>query len=287
MSILYHYCSNKNFHSIIESHSVWLSSLSLSNDSKEGKLVAEILTRLANEDGLDELTKQRLQQSAIRLEGIIDGLGFCLSEKGDLLSQWRGYADDASGVSIGFSKEYLDEVDRTIKDQNKAGFTLQKIEYEIQEQIKLIKPTYTEIKELIVKGAYKNTGLRGLMDSRNKDEIAKDDEETFKIFSDLSVTVLTLFSKLFLLKSPAFREECEWRLISYFVKSGDDNCQFRASNDRIIPYREYKLPVLKHNSIEEIILGPKNLTPDYVVESFMQKNGFKDTKILHSTASYR
>jgi hypothetical protein len=73
----------------------------------EGKLVTEILALLAKDDGLDETDTQRLQQSAAGLEEVIDGLGFCLSEDGDLLSQWRGYAADASGVSIGFSKEYL------------------------------------------------------------------------------------------------------------------------------------------------------------------------------------
>ena len=45
--ILYHYCSNIAFHSIIENRRIWLSSLSLSNDSMEGRIVAEILARMA------------------------------------------------------------------------------------------------------------------------------------------------------------------------------------------------------------------------------------------------
>jgi len=97
MMILYHYCSNTDFHSIIENRRILLSSLSLSNDSMEGKLVAEILARIAKADGLDQPATRRLQESVSRLEQLFDGLGFCLSEDGDLLSQWRGYAADATG----------------------------------------------------------------------------------------------------------------------------------------------------------------------------------------------
>ena len=34
---------------------------------------------------------------------------FCLSEEGDLLSQWRGYGDDGRGFSIGFDEIILKE----------------------------------------------------------------------------------------------------------------------------------------------------------------------------------
>lgn len=36
-----------------------------------------------------------------------EGLGFCLSERGDLLSQWRGYAAQGRGVSIAFRPIFL------------------------------------------------------------------------------------------------------------------------------------------------------------------------------------
>ena len=35
---------------------------------------------------------------------------FCLSEEKDLLSQWRGYADDGKGIFIGFNGEFLDGI---------------------------------------------------------------------------------------------------------------------------------------------------------------------------------
>jgi hypothetical protein len=52
MTVLYHYCSTSTFVSIISGKSIWLSSLNLSNDTMEGKLVAETLCRMATRDGL-------------------------------------------------------------------------------------------------------------------------------------------------------------------------------------------------------------------------------------------
>lgn len=287
MTNLYHYCSNNSFHLIIENRSIWLSSLSLSNDSMEGKLVAEIISYIANEDGLNAATTQRLHESVEGLEKIIDGLGFCLSEEGDLLSQWRGYAADASGVSIGFSKEYLKQLSKTSLKLKESGFTLQHVEYEKIAQVNLVKPTYLRIKELINKDAFKIPGKWGLLDTRSDEEIEKENEKIKRAYSQLSIRVLMLFKELFRLKTKAFIEEREWRLISYFAKTGEDNCLYRAVNDRIIPYREFELKSLEQSAIKEVIIGPKNLTPKYVIESFLNKHGFPNVKVSCSEASYR
>lgn len=287
MMILYHYCSNLSFHSIIEHRSIWLSSLTLSNDSMEGKLVAEIISHLAKADGLDIAAIQRLQESVEGLEKVIDGLGFCLSEDGDLLSQWRGYAADATGVSIGFSQQYLVQLAEASLNQKKSGFTLQRVEYERLAQVNLVKPTYTKLKELIANGAFKLPGKWGLLDTRSDEEVEKENEKIKHAYYELSMTVLMLFKDLFLLKTKAFNEELEWRLISHFVKSGNDYCMFRAANDRLIPYREFELVALEESPIREVILGPKNLTPSYVIESFLRKHGFTNVKISRSEATYR
>lgn len=287
MTILYHYCPNNAFHSIIANRRFWLSSLSMSNDSLEGKLVAEILDRIAKADGLEQAVTHRLQELLSGLEQVIDGLGFCLSENGDLLSQWRGYAADATGVSIGFSKDYLKQLAEVSRGPEKSGFILQRVEYDLEIQESLIKPIYIEIKELINEGALKIPGKRSLLDPRSDDEVKRDDKKIKDEFSRLLIKILTLFPKLFLLKTSAFREEREWRLISYFAKTGDDICSFRALNERIIPFREFELLDLESGSIVEVILGPKNTTPNYVIESFLKQSGFHNVNILRSEASYR
>lgn len=155
MTVLYHYCSNAAFHSIVENRSIWLSALSLSSDTMEGKLVTDVIAQMAKSDGLDQANIQRLKEYVSLLEQIMEGLGFCLSEEGDLLSQWRGYADDASGVSIGFSKKYLEKLSEDSLNPQKSGFTLKKVEYEYESQKKRIQATYDKIKDYIKQGAYK------------------------------------------------------------------------------------------------------------------------------------
>jgi hypothetical protein len=171
MTVLYHYCSNAAFHSIVENRSIWLSALSLSNDTMEGKLVRDVIAQMAESDGLDQATILRLKESVSSLEQMIEGLGFCLSEEGDLLSQWRVYVDDASRVSIGFSKEYLEKLSKASIDFPKPGFTLQKVEYEYESQKKRIQVTYDKIKELIDNGAYKPLVRRTLLGSGTEQEI--------------------------------------------------------------------------------------------------------------------
>lgn len=287
MNTLYHYCSNEAFCAIIESQSVRLSSLSLSNDSKEGKLVADIINHLAIKDGLREHEISRLQYSVETIERIIEGLGFCLSEKGDLLSQWRGYASDATGVSIGFSSEYFIELSKTLEEEKAKGFSLEKIVYEEDEQIALVSPTYNEVKELIDKGAYDLPRVKGLLDTRTEEEIEKEYEELKSKSLEAGMTIFTLFTELFRLKSAAFIEEQEWRLISHFFKVGKDECMFHALGNRIIPYRTSNLRKLETNPIREVVLGPKNITPNFVVESFLEKFGFSEVKVLRSAATYR
>ncbi len=52
-------------------------------------------------------------------------LGVCFSEERDLLSQWRGYADNGSGFSITFDKGKLEKAIR----KNKETLDLIQISY--------------------------------------------------------------------------------------------------------------------------------------------------------------
>lgn len=287
MSYLYHYCSNSAFHSIVSNKSVWLSSLTLSNDSMEGKLVSTLIKEIAKEDGLNDSDILRLQESLSVIENMFDGLGFCLSSERDLLSQWRGYGEDATGVSIGFSMKYLERFSESTIGSDKSGFTLSRVEYDRDIQMKLLLPTYKKIKEFIDKGAYKSLGHRTSLDIRAEGEITEDNIKILKANENLILTALVLFKDLFLLKNKAFKEEQEWRLISYLTDTPTDTCLFRAGHDRIVPYREYILPSLDEKSITEVILGPKNKTPPKVIEIFMKKYGFLDVKVTSSEAPYQ
>lgn len=287
MEILYHYCSTAAFHSIVSSRALWLSSLSLSSDSAEGKLVASAIRRLAIKDGLDKHTTDRLLQLVAGVESVIDGFGFSLSEAGDLLSQWRGYAQDGTGVAIGFSKQYLEALAEASRHPEHAGFTLQTVSYSEVEHENHVRDTYAKVRELIDQGAFKIPGVRSLLDTRTDEEIEAETTQIREVYSRLSLTILFLFSELFLLKSDAFLEEREWRLLSYYARAKSDTCLFRTSANKLIPYRSFELKEFDDSPITEVLLGPKHETPVQVVEDILHQAGFGEVAVRKSKATYR
>lgn len=253
----------------------------------EGKLVRDTLTRLAERDGLDKKKIERLQEAATHLESWFDGLGFCLSEKGDLLSQWRGYANDARGVSIGFSRSFLQKLAMSSRAKDKPGFTLQSVEYAPEAHDAHVEPTYRQIRQLIDDGAFDDPVYTSLLVPRTEQEISELKKEMQRKHEALFLTLLMLFEKLYVLKTNAFREEHEWRLISFLVNDLTDGCLFRERGNLVIPYRKFDLPLDIGQPIVDVVLGPKHKTPPNVVARLLKQRGFGEIIVRRSEASYR
>lgn len=290
MSTLYHYCSASSFASIIENQSIWLSSLSLSNDSAEGKIVGTTFKALFEKRGLEEKKVESAMQFINKLEEITDGLGFCLSESGDLLSQWRGYAHDGRGYSVGFSKEYLEEL-ASKKPNEVAWFRLNKVIYTPEEHEKALQPIFDQVIEDILEGKLEMPGMLSILSGHGDSTAEYSYELALKKYQQsLHQLVLKIFKAIFhlyTLKNHAFQEEKEWRLISHLMRDQDDQCNFRVSNNNLIPFRSYLLEKYSNPIINEVILGPKNITPEFVVKSFLKQKGFGDVSVKRSSATYR
>lgn len=284
--VLYYYCSTFTFHSIIENRSIWLSSLSLSSDSLEGKIVERVMVELATEAGMNSSHIKRLRGMIENLLRVADGLGFCLSQAGDILSQWRGYAADGTGVSIGFSTEYLTWLAKNRLDRDDASFILRQVKYRTEEHRGLVEPAFQTSREYIEAGAFDTPGLT-ILASRSKGEIEEAKASAQKALAGLISTVLPLLTDLFVLKSDAFQEEREWRLISLFSKGGSEHCSHHAVEDRIIRHREVAIEELERGPVVKVILGPKHQSPVENVKEFLAQNGFADVEVERSKATYR
>lgn len=188
MDTLFHYCSSSTFASIISRKSIWLSSLSLSNDTMEGRLVKHTFEKFLSRSVMNASQKEVIREAIRFVEENFDGLGFCLSEESDLLSQWRGYADDGHGFSIGFTKEYFEKLAKRIGN-NVTGFTLEKVLYDREEHEAALKPTYDEIKKLSDSGKL-NRKPSGLM------QVSKTEDDEIREDKDLQATTKVLFSKM-------------------------------------------------------------------------------------------
>lgn len=293
---LFHYCSNSAFVSIVESRSIWLSDLSLSSDELEGKWIRRVFSKSCEKHGLRHDEIDDLMQHLDNLIAIIGGAGFCLSQKADLLSQWRGYADGGCGVSIGFDKGYLERLSKFQKkdDSNpeqdaKFGFVLQKVEYNEKKQSVTINDKSESIVRCVSDGALRY-GRYTLLGKPCDEEINRHKEA----YNMLGIRMLMLLPEIYTLKNPAFSEEKEWRLIAIVPKGYKEedvgmlaDVNYRATTDKVVPFIPVELCNINGREIREVILGPRNRTPVQVVHGLLKKNGFEGVSVRRSEASYR
>lgn len=138
---VYHYCSLDGFINIMKNKSLWLSDVRKSNDSDECMYLfkhLKVLIKNSNEandfikklalkyvkayeaqyeySSLEKPYKRNAELSNIQIPydqiPIVDSKvpsvhAICFSEAPDLLSQWRGYAEDGTGIAIGFRTHFL------------------------------------------------------------------------------------------------------------------------------------------------------------------------------------
>jgi len=261
--------------------------MSLSNDSLEGKLLSRALERLSTSAGLTDVARRQIAKDVSAFERAIDGLALCLSEDGDVLSQWRGYADDATGLSIGFSIEWLDRLVAlhrydVIKGQTSEDdffVNLHRVQYSVEEHETEVRPLFEQALYFVMKE--EDPGLA------QQPELPEDIRKRgVGLPESFGTALLFLFYKMFVLKSVDFQSEREWRLLSYSVRGISDRANFYASSRKLVPYRSVDIS-RSTGSITSVTLGPKHETPPHVVKQFLAQSGFGEVEVKKSLISYR
>ena len=272
--------------SIISNKEIWASELALSNDLLEGKWIRKVFSDYCNDKGVSTSEQNEL---LTHLDIVIDMAtyaGFCMSEEGDLLSQWQAYADNGAGASIGFDKEYFEILGNLKRDRSDVfSAHLTKVEYDVVEQKKLVAEHLDEILQFVADGALRRPTLL-----TSEDDTKKWQEK----FRSMGLRFLFFYFILFRLKNPAFAEEHEWRVISHIFRGEREKnfsqipkMDFRATRERVVPFARIALEPLSPPSITEIVLGPRNATPERIVEALLFKHGWSNVSVRKSSASYR
>lgn len=289
MPVLYHYCSTNAFLSIISSRKIFASEFTLSNDLLEGKWIRQVITDYCKEKGVDFFTTESVLSSIDRLINFIGAAGICLSEEGDLLSQWRAYSSNGSGFSIGFDQSKFG-------DEASSLPPLGKVIYDPTRQKNLIQTTMDAVIDLAQAGAGRPLTILGAAGKTEAELEQKKEADT-----RYETLIFSLFPHLYILKNPAFQEEREWRSVTIVIPHNSlspdaegkagwflNHMEFRALPDRIVPHKEFPLDRSDGSStICEVKIGPRNVTPVRVVEAALLHHGWKGVKVTKSTASYR
>lgn len=253
--ILYHYTTQSAFLNIIQHSAIWLSSRWHLNDSNEGEIFNKLAREYARHFPEGEYKIEEVISSLNRFDCFIS----CFSTESDMLSQWRGYANDGKGVSIGFKSAAMKKFLRG-------------------QSIGILYPvTYADRPADLGEKL-----LRTLQSTLKSDGTNPSD-----------YYLQSLAKERWAVKSKAFCEEKEYRLLltpDLEAAEVEFACRtkalrkFRATETEIRNYYELPIPA---DFIENVVLGPKNASNLDVVKQLLTSSGFENVSVTCSNASYR
>ncbi len=305
--IVYHYCSLESFLSIMSNKTIRLTNISKSNDRAEIQYCFDVFEKTLK-DSCIEFSKKYVDNdneeikkhfSDIDYDSLVakavvnDSLIYyvaCFSAEPDLLSQWRGYANDGKGVAIGFySKNFMDAQYLKNVKYNKITYDMHTVKMELHDYI---------IRKL--KRVHENVDVSA---------------SPFSYDTAINDIISRMVYNAIFYKNPAFSEENEWRLVFYpfgniknllidhKYKDMSSNqlfydrmresmeyekdyhglkrgkLQFKCTDDKIISYVDMNFASKKDFMLAEIVVGPKSNIDDKDLRLFLLSNGYDLSRI--------
>lgn len=257
--LLYHYTNQTGFLGITESATLWATKIQYLNDNKEFFLALSIADEILKERLRTEIARDvvirliRFREALPRMNDV--NVCVCsLSENGDLLSQWRGYAAGLGGYSIGFDYEGLR---RSLARQE---YVLMKCLYQPAEH---------------------EAALNAMIDEV-LNQFAGQPEPDHAHIEQPSAASRLFQEKLYcvaaVLKDSSFSEEAEWRAISRRSLSPVE-LAFRPGRSTLVPFHKLPFDQPQDRCIREIIVGhtPNSDLALAATHTLMQKMGLEVT----------
>lgn len=269
-NVVYHYCSNEAFVNIISNRTMWLSSLSYTNDEKEVIFIYDLLhdyiktLKLNKENYFTLVYLTRLIQLNLHKSYLT-----CFTKTRNGLSPWQSYGK--RGIAIAINPKLLpvtrDLPGRTDMKLHSVAFI--KVCYDIKKQKMLIKDVIDRVLTRAI----------------------------------TPINAASFLSKIACVtKSPFWKTEKEWRLI-YTPMPGIENIEkyqpnvtfdtvnfdiskikTRQKSNLTIPYCEF--PIID-NLITEIIVGQESNLNTQDVLSLLNKVNLNNVKVTKSKVPLR
>lgn len=283
---IFHYCSAETLQAIATSETLRFTDINMQNDRQEVfwaySIFEEAATRLIKRSEVNDKVPKVDISFIDSIDGIISRIQLiahpfisCLSLKGDLLGQWRAYADDGKGFAVGFNAESL---------ANQLPVTFLRVLYDKEEQVKEMMAAICAIY------------LRS-------DNSGAGHEKTFLEDCVLLGVYMTA------LKNPSFAEEAEVRAVhavsikpqgklAKFISNGGminstervepTEVNFQVRNNHLTAYTDINFSQNNFSSpIKELILGPKNHSNFGNLQLFFGGLGYDDISLSRSEVPYR
>lgn len=256
---VYHYTDAGGLHGILSSKRIWATDYRFLNDESEsliGKAIALEIVRPKSINSKEEYLRQfyRFLRQYLVEDGSSPNFVFSLSSRKDDLTQWRTYAQDGRGFTVGFNTNSLIE-----NSKNADNFGFAKILYGSKVHDSSVRRAISLIEELLSKNVAESV-----------------DEMICEHAALMAEWIITSNSALF--KHSSFQSEREWRINTYFNQGDEVPIRVRASNGKLIPYMELKLCTDEENClpITHIGIGPgfKHQEIRFAVEKLCEQTGY-------------
>lgn len=246
---MYHYTDANALINIVSKRELWLTHSDYLNDYNEGKCFDSIFKNLLKDfpDIINLLNFIELTTET-----------YCLSfsEKGDVLSQWRGYCPSQGGYSLGFEDNILSSPFSIIgaakisEQFNLISFA--ECTYSEQELLKVAKKMADSLKEsYAILTSKNNPSLITYLDSGFLDLEVEDIDEINKLLLSQADWFNCLSTKM-CFKDASFSEESEKRLFVN-VNKGSVEAFYRVKNSIVVPYLKFQF---SEQFLKKIIIGP-------------------------------
>ena len=266
---LCHYTTLGGAIGIIESGDLWLTNLRYSNDDEELKYGQDLVEDTIKElEGAHKGRPSKLDWLRQLREAVATSKGdqiyiCCFCQRDNLLSQWRGYAENGGGVSLEFDPVGFTDI--TGRDCEHGLMRLWKVFYDREQQRKIL--------QKCIDYPYWPS---------------KNDGERIRF----TVDALQFFMPTF--KNSDFQEEQERRLIFTPYPKMSVLPRFRTRGGLLVPYfslRDVAGPSATgfHLPVSSVLVGP-SLHRNLNVEStrlLLQKNKYVAVPVSASPTPYR
>lgn len=288
-NLIYHYCSQSAFLNIVKSKVLWATDLSKVNDPHEVEPGKAIIEKLFSEYFPDS---ELLDNQPI-FEGGDELFFSCsMSKNGDLLSQWRSYAVDGSGFSLGFDPDILlrNNLSPFISGSTVEIGGIRGVPEFLIDSVIYDESSYIEKIRLEME-AYKSE--YGIPFDKNK----KHPRDVFlnELLFDSHLLKLSC-----LYKSAYYKEEQEVRIFKSVSRSRlpisntPFDMKLRSVDfiDSTYGIKAYIPISLTSNdnykpALQQVILGPKNNSNKKDIDLYLKIHGFIDIEVEKSKGFYR
>jgi len=291
-SVLYHYTDGPGLIGILESQSLWATSIDFLNDPNEvsygTKLIADEIEKMNRSEDpyflslsfmMDFVEKDRKSNENLFTNRYV--ISFC--EKAEVLSQWRAYGKNGTGYCIGFAFEGGTSIgthpDEILGDHFADYGRPRQILYDGDMQREIMRASMLKIQKLAT-------------DRLKEYSIDPSSDFAFRVYSSIGRKIV--IELLPLIKKPEFHEEREWRILAHHNPT-ISNLRFRTSRNIVTPYLKTGFYIDRGGEtlpaevpVAEILVGQAlNYGRAFVgLKHLASSHGYDKTEIKRSTIEF-